>query len=325
VTIREYLTNGYGSSSPATDFRLFCLLHRYNASVHFSTEQIHEATAYRQRLAQFLSLCRVVESSSFVSGLQTAESSSSSRDNHHHHHRPTTQSKQLQQVTDECHAEVRARLEDDFDTPGALRSLARLMKEASTYAALLLAVDTPAHPSQSSSTSASASRHPVEPLQQAREYILKMLEVFGLDRAYLGAANETLSSSLHSQYQQQLVLSSVTVGQTLDSLTQFRSRIRNQCLTELRKIKKLKKEASKCSNSTSSSSTSTPMLFSTKEVLESYESHLQLVLTACDQLRDDELLRLGIKVEDINNELCTWTLLSSTNTNTATTVVKDNK
>lgn len=310
ITIRDFLSDGYGSSAPATDFRIFCLLHKYSASVHFSTEKIQEASLYRQRLTQFLSLCHTVE----VSMTDRVTKS-----------RPTEQSMQLHRAMDKYHTEIRALLEDDFDTPSVMRSLLYLVKEASVYAALLLGTDVHAF-----------GTHPVEPLIQARGQILKILTLFGIDQSGLGVGIETNSSSKqHQQYMQQS--SSVTLEKALDSLTQFRSRVRNQCLTEIKNIKKMKKEGNNtiANPSSSSSSPSSELLSiqgsmsssntSSNEALNSYERRLQSILTLCDQMRDDELVRMGVKIDDLNNTISTWKLIDTSPSHSSNIDNNDNR
>lgn len=116
VSIRDFLSSGEFGSHPATDFRIYCLQHRYSTNLHFGPERIHEAATFRHRVERFRRL---------VAALRAAPSSCN---------KPTEESRQLLALLGTSHAALLAALADDFDTPAALKVVSDLVGSATIYA-----------------------------------------------------------------------------------------------------------------------------------------------------------------------------------------------
>lgn len=130
ITVKEYLAGGY-SPCPATDFRIFCLQHRYLSTLHFSKERIDEASMLRVKFENFHRLVNLLLSSSFSasssSGASAAATDLASA-------KPSSESRALKAALLETEDAVLRHLADDFDTPSALRALSELVGKGTNHA-----------------------------------------------------------------------------------------------------------------------------------------------------------------------------------------------
>lgn len=120
TSIRDFLSSGEFGSRPATDFRIYCLQHRYSTNLHFGPERIHEAASFRHRVEHFRRL---------VAALRSADQAAPTSSN-----KPCDASRQLLALLSTSHTALLAALADDFDTPAALKVVSDLVGSATLYA-----------------------------------------------------------------------------------------------------------------------------------------------------------------------------------------------
>ena len=146
ITIKEYLNNYsntilnrnitnntnsvdthkiHNSDRPSLDFRIFCLQHKYDSSIHFSSAKISEAKIFREKIDYFLKLYRSVLSVSVYH-----QSNNSRNNNSRNNKKKTTRSAQLQTLLSQTQVNIHESLCNDYDTPSVVRSLATLIDDA---------------------------------------------------------------------------------------------------------------------------------------------------------------------------------------------------
>ncbi len=157
ISIQDYF-NMKLTSSPADDFRLFCLLHKYDATLTFAVDRIKDAASFRLKCESFWRL-----NETMVKQLeQTCSNRRISR-------KATNTSRALQKKLQSAKQGVNEALANDFDTPQALSILNSLVGDAMQYALLVNSGDGSVTESQ-----------PIEPLFAIEEYVRKVLINFGL-------------------------------------------------------------------------------------------------------------------------------------------------
>jgi len=166
ISIREYLAAGY-STQPATDFRLFCLQHKYHSSVHFSRRCIEDAVAYRRKVEGFLSLTHTV-----AAGRQQVPAEADVGAEGGAARRPTDASRKLQEYLSTTRAAVHRALLHDFDTPEALRFVSYVVGEGTQYASAV----------------ANKPSEPLEPLLAVAHYVADLLGKLGVSVGGTAAA-----------------------------------------------------------------------------------------------------------------------------------------
>jgi len=128
ISIRQFLAE---STSPhaAVDFRLFCMQHRYSASLHFSDDRVLEAGKYRAKLTCLLDLQHAAAG---IAATATATAAGSAT-------KATPESLALTNALQACQRGLRAQFADDFNTPAALSAVSAVVGQAISYGQTLLA------------------------------------------------------------------------------------------------------------------------------------------------------------------------------------------
>ncbi len=208
VSVAEYFA-AKNSGNPGDDFRLFCLQHRYSASLNYSSARIAEAAHYRAKVESFQQYVKALLAAHHrASSCKHTDSSSSSKVCSSR--KSTAESLALEMVLQQAKDRVQAALCDDFDTPCVLRLLGDLVGEATAYSVLTLKTLSPDHIAISNSTSGGSGSssssvampaavrgavlHPVEPLLAVSTYIAHILSMFGLRFASRVDLNHVLVS-----------------------------------------------------------------------------------------------------------------------------------
>lgn len=150
ISIREYLNSGI-TSAPEVDLRLFFLQHKYHSTLHYSTDRIHEAAAFRNKVDRFLEQLACCRSVVAKSGSAICK--------------PTATAQALLRDIASCRERVVKALANDFDTPTALLEISELTSRSNTYMQSLLV---------------HAGSLPIEPLLDAESLIVEVLESFGV-------------------------------------------------------------------------------------------------------------------------------------------------
>lgn len=286
VSIREYFETRQ-TNNPADDFRLFCLQHRYSASLNYAPARIANAASFRAKVESYMNYVRVLLESH--ARTQGGDSVSSSR-------RSTVESLALDRSLRATRAAVHAALADDFDTPRVLKMLGDLVGDATQYSLLTM---TALQECTGLSKSKDIVLHPVEPLIAASQYILKTLTALGLHFP----TSFSLSSMLLAPVAGQVGSSgdnnnsNKISSDAIESVLAFRSAIRQTGVTGLKNLKKAKKAQSKSER---------PMV-DHQEVLE---SHLLALLAQCDEARNSIEQSFGIKIDDIAGDKSKWRFVS---------------
>lgn len=243
ISIREYLEGGY-SSHPADDFRLFCLQHKYHSSLHFSKDRIHQAAALREKVRGFLYRCDEAITSRARGG---AGSGGSNGDGDGAVAEDVgARALPLTKALLSSQRGISKALADDFDTPTALQHVSALMTEASIYLQ---------HLDRDSSLS-------TDPLLLAARQVDSFFLTMGL--SFSRAASGGEGGEAHAEQ-----ASGAGAGPAvMEALVAFRSKVRSQALSGLKKSGTDPKDA------------------------------LTAILKECDRQRDEVVPALGYKLDD---------------------------
>ena len=271
ISIKEYLEGQY-SSNPAADFRIFCLQHKYDASIHFSPLKIDNAGTFRRKVEGFLRLAESIQSSRLSGDMENKVGNGSAK-------RPTDESRKMMSLLSTSRTAIRVALINDFDTPEALRCISTLVGEGTLYASIV----------------ANQSTEPLEPLMSVSRYVTDVLGKMGL----------TLSSAVTSNNSSSVdTLSTVSGEAAIQTLLTFRSKVRAASLTGTKSLKAARKHAKSLSNTDTVDTTATAMV-KHEAVIEASES-LGKVLEACDWVRNTAGPAMGIQIDDVSESLSTW-------------------
>lgn len=217
ISIRDFLASAEYGRRAATDFRIYCLQHRYSTNLHFGPERIHEAATYRHRLENF---CRLVAALGAVQ--QTSPVS-----------KPSDESRQLLALLHASQAALLAALADDFDTPVALRIVSDLVGRATLY---------------TSAAHASRGGHSVECLLAVEDWVTRCMGLLGVDikAASGGSGGSGGSSSSSRSSSSSSDSSSAAIGererQLVDTLVHLRASARQAGLGGMQLMKAAKAE-----------------------------------------------------------------------------------
>jgi cysteinyl-tRNA synthetase len=162
ISVGQFLRES-ASPYPATDFRIFCLQHKYSSSLHFSADRIREAGSYRDRLTLLLDLSALAGTSSVQ------------------HTKPTAESIQLTQQLLKCQEGMRSHLASDFNTPAALNDISTLVGKAIEYAQRMLGKNSSSSSSSSTAAVPLPSEQPVGPLVNTAKWVAGVFTLFGVD------------------------------------------------------------------------------------------------------------------------------------------------
>ena len=118
ISIRDYFNTSTNNNKASLNFRIFCLQYKYHSAIHLSDDRLEEANMFRIKIESFYKVIDTLASSS--------SSDKSLRSN-----KPTIESIKLLSSLSLCKSSIRKALENDFDTPDALKSLSSLIGEGS--------------------------------------------------------------------------------------------------------------------------------------------------------------------------------------------------
>lgn len=265
ISIQDFLAQ---SASPyaAVDFRLFCLSHKYSATLHFSEERVAEAGKLRDKLTQLLDLHHAAATSGSGSGTSRVKF--------------TKESKALTAALTGAVRGLRAQLADDFNTPAALLAVSAVAGQGIVYAQTLLSAQgSEGQPQQQ-------QQQPIEPLRNAAQWVLDTMSLLGVELPTGPGAGAASARARRSGSDSRGAGGSEGAGERagpeggggqreMGALLAFRSRVRSAALTAAR----AKGDAK----------------------LAAQQQAVQEVLLACDQFRDEEAPRLGYTVRDVGN------------------------
>eukprot|EP01048_Picozoa_sp_COSAG05_P017816 COSAG05_NODE_2498_length_2979_cov_29.040286_4_plen_358_part_00 len=176
ISIDEYLNNG--GPTAACRFRVFCLMHKYNANVHYSEDRIVDAEAVLRRLREFFARAERALGVSADAGSGGDRDSGLAPDCTASpvQARWCMSSRELVQCLEECHHSVGQALSNDLDTP---RAMAVLLSAVSRTHAAMDVVAGRSKPGESSQK--------VQGLWPIVRYIAQQLRLFGLTDEATGA------------------------------------------------------------------------------------------------------------------------------------------
>ena len=285
VSIHDYLRAEI-TSSPADDFRLYCLQHKYHSTLTYSPSRVEEAARFRGKMESFGSSVRSALGllNPPSGGLNGGSSAPISARKVGLMRKPTTESARLSALLRRLQEEVHGALRDDFDTPRVLNALSQLVGESTLYLQLLLA----AVPAGGEGVSEGAVVQPIEPLLAVNAYVHRILTVFGLQFPHKQPPQHLLRTS---EVAEGGALSSGLSDEAIDSVLQFRSQVRAAALVGMKSIRAQKKKQS-------------------LSPLESQlEDNFQQILAHCDAGRDQLGAAMGVKVDDLTGSSSKWVKL----------------
>ena len=203
ISIDEYLQSGL-TSSPADDFRIFCLQFKYNTSLTYSPDRIRDAQTFRHKVSQLLSVIETKFSSRSTYNKSLIEDLK----------RPTNESKDLEKYFQYIKVSIHHHLLNDFDTPSVLSCLSDLISKSYQYLNII----------------ESQQNHPMEPLVAIYTYISKILFTFGLQ-----FVEEKLVFNYNSNNINQLNVKKGEISdEFINLIVNFRSKIRQQTIDSLK-------------------------------------------------------------------------------------------
>jgi cysteinyl-tRNA synthetase len=150
------------SPTAAADLRMFFLLHKYSSPLYFSDKTMKEAVNFRKKLQSFLQSSHpsnlLIQIRQLRSTSQTGSIVLMKR--------MSPESRELLTQLLSAEEEVKSALGDDFNTPLALSHLLKLTSLTGSYLMT--------YPLQN------PEKYSIDPIPSVREYLIKMLEIFGL-------------------------------------------------------------------------------------------------------------------------------------------------
>ena len=172
ISIDEYLSTG--GPDAACRFRIFCLMHKYNANVHYSEDRIVDAEAVLRRFRELF-----VRAERMLNASASGDSGSGSRAIAPMESPVATHwcesSRELVQCLEDCCHSVRSALSNDLDTPTAM---AALLSAISRTHSAMDAAEKRACPGE---------KPQVQGLWPVVRYISQQLRLFGLTDQATGA------------------------------------------------------------------------------------------------------------------------------------------
>jgi cysteinyl-tRNA synthetase len=172
----------------ACAFRLFCLLHKYNANMVYAPDRLADAAAVLRRSRAFFSRCRralappppVAAAAAAAAGSGGGSSAGAVWG---------APARALGQTLVECRAEFESALADDLDTPGAIAALLGAMSRTH---AVLDALEGGAEEQGETGGAAAVATPPPPNLWPTVRYLATQLRLFGLSDEATGAFDELL-------------------------------------------------------------------------------------------------------------------------------------
>lgn len=274
ISIDDYL-RAQLTTAPADDFRIYCMQHKYNATLTYSTARVEEAAKLRAKFESFFASAKAVLASQ--SCLHPAPGAVERQ------RKPTVESQRLSALVQQTQKDVHAALGDDFNTPVVLNALSTLAGESVQYIALLLTSQTGA---------AQVYEHPIEPLLASATYIIRILTILGLrfptsHALDAGVMLDSVAGSARTS--DEASQASGVSDASIEAVVQFRATVREAALQGVKALRGKKKSGAALT-----------------ETEQQLDVQLQAVLEACDASRDSLRGTLGIKVEDLG-AISKWT------------------
>eukprot|EP00981_Chlorochromonas_danica_P001924 scaffold398_cov177-Ochromonas_danica.AAC.23 len=123
------------TSSPAEDFRLFCLHHKYSALLTYTPKHIELAEQYRKKLLDFFAMIQVIQTTIEATTITTTTTNNGQGDNIRRMFscKPSPSSRALMEMLIQTEVKVTEALANDFDTPTALILVNQLLTEGQKY------------------------------------------------------------------------------------------------------------------------------------------------------------------------------------------------
>lgn len=260
ISIKDYF--GYKlTSKPGDDFRIFCLLHKYNATLTYSEARLHDAASFRNKVESYFGFVENIRKSMASNPFQMKR-------------KPTPSSKDIIHKLQLAKQEVHKALADDFDTSTAMTALGNIVGEAMQYATLV---------NNSVQSSTNAESHPLEPLLSVDNYVRSILATLGLGFVQ--------HQSLHSD--EQLQSNASSMKNSIQSIVDFRSNIRNVATSGLKELKTIQKSED-------------------SQNVEKYKSMVDKqcknLLQITDKAREELGDSLNITIDDIGGSSSSWRL-----------------
>lgn len=277
ISIDDYL-RAQITSAPADDFRMYCLRHKYHATLSYSTTQVQDAARLRAKFESFFASAVVV----LKSGGRGSSAAAVERSR-----RSTPESTRLTEHLIRAQQEVHTALGEDFNTPVVLNALSALAGEAVLYLALVLTPRAERGPD-----GAQVFQQPLEPLFSSAAYVGRILTMLGL--RFPAAFQLDAGSAVALEGEGGDGVSAEKEGAGLndgavDAIVQFRATVREAALQGVKALRVKKKSGE--------SLTATEL---------ELQEQLQGILSASDASREKLGKTLGIKIEDLA-ALSKWT------------------
>jgi hypothetical protein len=322
ISINDYLRSNI-TSSPADDFRIFCLQHKYRSSLTYSEARVVDASKYRIKIEGFGGFVRSVVALAGSGVEDRRVTGGLSR-------KPTAESVKLTRLLGAVRRDVEAALSSDVDTPRVLNCLSQLAGEGVLYAQLVLAAhnhsSSVAAGTPAATTAAAADndahaaksqtlvQHPLEPLLSVSHYIYKILSMLGLQFPSTQAqllSQKILATSSSFRYSSPVTppfdagvsgdtLTQVLTDDSIDAIVQFRAAVRGAAAGGLKVLvqhsKKIKKERESKSDFNGAESLDVAQI----------QSNYEQILRSCDSSRAALGTALGIKIDDISGAVSKW-------------------
>jgi cysteinyl-tRNA synthetase len=268
ISIDDYFKSQL-TSAPADDFRIYCMQHKYQATLTYSAARVEEAAKLRSKFESFFASTKALLTS--PSGLQQTGPVERRR-------RPTPDSTKLSALVQKTQLEVHHALGDDFNTPAALHSLSVLAGESVQYLNLLL---TPSPSEGAAGSAVQVYQQPIEPLLSSATYIARILTTLGLRFPATFNFEASTVASVGTAEGAEGGAQGVSDA-SIDAIVQFRSTVREAALQGAKALRIKRKDGAALT-----------------EAEVQLEAQLKSILGACDASRESLRSSLGIKVEDL--------------------------
>lgn len=299
ISIADYFSQAI-TSSPADDFRLFCLQYKYASALTYSSDRILEAATYRKKLESFFHLSYHLLHHHHSQQQQSSSSSSIVKEKGFSSHpqqnqKPTEASKTLLSHFSSIQNLITEALRTDFDTPSALNHLSTLIHHTSDYMKLITNPSLPA----SENSERNPPQQPIEPILVIYQYIRHLGgRVFGLQCCNQAPTPSFLQSDERSG--EETALSGSSTQESLRLSLDYRSAMKEKILERM----KQKKQSLK--NRNHQNTTNPNHETGTTAMIQEEMQFLQQLLQESDQFRSRLKKELSIDVIDLPGGGSSW-------------------
>jgi cysteinyl-tRNA synthetase len=294
ISIKDYFSNEY-SKDLSNDFRIFCLLHKYHSSLHYSIDRINESSIYRKKIENYYLFFNSVSTSlKELKNLQFLNSKDNNiNSNSYYPTKPTKESKILMNSISKCKSDIYKALSNDFDTPIVMNRISDLTSDGHMY---LMKINSMIDKEkkillsdQEIQDNCDNNYHPFEPLYEISNYIDTILTMLGLNMNYNSNNNNNNNNNNLNQ--------SLNNNDSIDAFVNLRSNVR---ITSLNGLKELKIYQKLIKNNTEIINKDPTMI-----PLDKLQVPLMDIVNICDFARNETGKKLGIKIDDIGDK-STW-------------------